>query len=141
MGMTVTGQHLPSVAETASQIWASAPPHPPQSCSRTNNSCGSIMRVALLLLALTAVCNGILPEIVHPGISHILGDYYGQTEQNQLDDEYVEVEQLSEDLQQKTEDALQPVGILLSILSSFQPQHCNKLLFKMLVCIVISEGF
>lgn len=121
----MTGQHLPSVAESASQIWASSP-HPPQSSSRTNISC-SIMRVALLLLALTAVCNGILPEIVHPGISHILGDYYGQTGQNQLDDEYVEVEQQSEDLQQKTEDAVQPVGILLSILNNFLPQHCNKL--------------
>lgn len=119
VGMTMMGQHLPSVAETASQISASSP-HPPQSSSRTHNSC-SIMRVALLFLALTAVCNGILPEIVHPGISHILGDYYGQTEQNQLDDEYVEVEQRSEDLQQKTEDAVQPVGILLSILSNFPP--------------------
>lgn len=85
------------------------------------------MRVALLLLALTAVCSGILPEIVHPGVSHILGDYYGQTEQNQLDDEYVDVEQRSEDLQQKSEDAVQPVGILLSILSNFPPQQCNKL--------------
>lgn len=105
--MTRTGQRLPSVAEAASA------PHPPQSSSaRTDNSC-SIMRVALLLLALTAVCNGILPEIVHPGISHILGDYFGQTGQNQLDDEYVEVEQRSEDLRQKSEDALQLVGILL----------------------------
>lgn len=69
------------------------------------------MRVALLLWALAAVCNGILPEIVHPGVSHILGDYYGQTE---LDDESVEVEQRSED-QQKTEDALRPVGISLYI--------------------------
>lgn len=66
------------------------------------------MRVALLVLALAAVCNGIVPEIVHPGVSHILGDYYGQTE---LDDESVGVEQRSEDPQQKTEDALRPVGI------------------------------
>lgn len=84
------------------------------------------MRVALLLLALTAVCSGILPEIVHPGVSHILGDYYGQTGQNQPEDDYVEVEQRSEDLQQKTEDAVQPVGILLSILSPFPPQRCNS---------------
>lgn len=122
----MTGQQLPPVAEAASQTSASSP-HPPQSSSsRTSSSC-SIMRVALLLLALTAVCNGILPEIVHPGISHILGDYYGQTEQNQLDDEYVEVEQRSEDLQQKTEDAVQPVGVLLFILSHFPPQNCHKL--------------
>lgn len=73
------------------------------------------MRVSLLLLALAPVCSGILPEIVHPGVSHILGDYYGQTGQNQLEDDYVEVEQRPEDLQPKTEDALQPVGILLSI--------------------------
>lgn len=74
------------------------------------------MRVALLVLALTAVCNGILPEIVHPGVSHILGDYYGQTGQTELDDESAEVEQQSEDLQQMTEDAVLPVGILLSVL-------------------------
>lgn len=118
------GQHLPSDAESASQMSASSP-HPPQSSIRTNNRCG-IMRVALLLVALPAVCSGILPEIVHPGISHILEDYYGQTGQNQPDDEFVEVEQRSEDLQQKTEDAVQPVGILLSILSNFPSQHYNK---------------
>ncbi|XP_056881013.1 dickkopf-related protein 3a [Takifugu flavidus] len=66
------------------------------------------MRVALLVLALTAVCNGILPEIVHPGVTHILGDYYGQTEQPEPDDESVEVEQRSEDLQPAPEDAVHP---------------------------------
>ncbi|TWW68045.1 hypothetical protein D4764_02G0010860 [Takifugu flavidus] len=74
---------------------------------RRTNSCG-IMRVALLVLALTAVCNGILPEIVHPGVTHILGDYYGQTEQPEPDDESVEVEQRSEDLQPAPEDAVHP---------------------------------
>ncbi|XP_010789821.1 dickkopf-related protein 3a [Notothenia coriiceps] len=61
------------------------------------------MQVALLL-ALTAVCNGILPEIVYSGISHILLDnsVQGGTEQ---DSTFVEVEQLPEDLQHKPEDA------------------------------------
>ncbi|XP_070766688.1 dickkopf-related protein 3a [Enoplosus armatus] len=68
------------------------------------SSSSSMMRVALLVLALTAVCNGILPEIVDSGISHILEDNSapGLTE---LDRMFVEVEQLPEDPQQKTEDA------------------------------------
>ncbi|KAK5873989.1 hypothetical protein PBY51_018980 [Eleginops maclovinus] len=63
-----------------------------------------MMQTALLVLALTAVCNGILPEIVNSGISHILLDnpVQGSTEQ---DSTFVEVEQLPEDLQQKPEDA------------------------------------
>ncbi|XP_041794083.1 dickkopf-related protein 3a [Chelmon rostratus] len=73
--------------------------------SRTSSSSSSsMMRVALLVLALTAVSNGILPEIVDSGISHILEDNseQGQTE---LDRMFVEVEQLPEDPQQKPEDA------------------------------------
>ncbi|KAG8001554.1 Dickkopf-related protein 3 [Nibea albiflora] len=62
------------------------------------------MRVALLVLALTAVCNGILPEIVDSGISHILEDNSEQR-QTELDRMFVEVEQLQEDPQQKPEDA------------------------------------
>ena len=67
------------------------------------------MQVALLVLALTAVCNGILPEIVNSGISHILLDnsVQGGTEQ---DSTFVEVEQLPEDLQHKPEDAFHQVG-------------------------------
>ncbi|XP_049894299.1 dickkopf-related protein 3a [Epinephelus moara] len=61
-------------------------------------------RVALLVLALTAVCNGILPEIVDSGISHILEDNPAQG-QTELDRMFVEVEQLPEDPQQKPEDA------------------------------------
>lgn len=82
------------------------------------------MRVALLVLALAATCNGILPEIVHPGVTHILGDYYGQTEQPELDDESVEVEQRSEDLQPASEDAARPVGIVRSALSYLTTEHC-----------------
>lgn len=82
------------------------------------------MRVALLVLALTAVCDGILPEIVHPGVTHILGDYYGQTGQPELDDESVEVEQRSEDLQPAAEDAARPVGILRSLLSHLTTERC-----------------
>ncbi|KAM9366987.1 dickkopf-related protein 3a [Symphorus nematophorus] len=62
------------------------------------------MRVALLVLALTAVCHGILPEIVDSGITHILEDHADQT-QTELDRMFVEVEQLPEDPQQKPEDA------------------------------------
>ncbi|XP_070691606.1 dickkopf-related protein 3a [Pempheris klunzingeri] len=58
-----------------------------------------MMRVPLLVLALTAVCNGILPEIVDSGISHILEDNSAQ------DRVFVEVEQLPEDPQPKPEDA------------------------------------
>ncbi|XP_037612634.1 dickkopf-related protein 3a [Sebastes umbrosus] len=64
-----------------------------------------MMRVALLVLALTAVCHGILPEIVDSGISHILEEdsFPGQTEPDRV---FVEVEQLQEDPQQKQpEDA------------------------------------
>ncbi|XP_028257142.1 dickkopf-related protein 3a [Parambassis ranga] len=53
---------------------------------------------ALLVCALTAVCNGILPEIVDSGISHILQDNSG------LDRVFVEVEELAEDPQQKLEE-------------------------------------
>lgn len=98
------------------------------------------MRVALLLLALTAVCNGILPEIVHPGVTHILGDYYGQTGQPELDDASVEAEPRSEDLQPGTEDALRPVGILRS-LSHLTTEHCIYLQHRLPVCILITLRF
>ncbi|XP_075878861.1 dickkopf-related protein 3a [Nelusetta ayraudi] len=65
-----------------------------------------MMRVAVLLLAFSAVCYGILPDIVDSGISHILGDDYGQG-RTELDPTYVEVEQLQEDAQKKPEDGLQ----------------------------------
>lgn len=64
------------------------------------------MRVALLLLTISAVCYGILPDIVDSGISHILGDNYGQG-QTEQDPTFVEVEQLQEE---KPEDGIQ-VGI------------------------------
>lgn len=99
------------------------------------------MRVALLVSALTAVCNGILPEIVHPGVTHILGDYYGQTEPPELDDESVEVEQRSEDLQPAAEDAAPPVGILGSLLSHLTTEHCIYLQHRLPVCIMITLSF
>lgn len=113
----------PSAAEAASEFCV-IDTHPPLGvCSRRTDSC-SIMRVVLLVLALTAVCNGILPEIVHPGVTHILGDYYGQTGQPELDDESVEVEQRSEDLQPAAKDAARPVGILRSVPSHLTTEHC-----------------
>jgi len=65
-------------------------------------------RVVLLVLALTAVCHGILPEIVHSDFIHILEDNSaaGRPEL----DRFVEVEQLPEDPQQKPEDAFHEVG-------------------------------
>ncbi|TKS70174.1 Dickkopf-related protein 3 [Collichthys lucidus] len=63
-----------------------------------------MMRVPLLVLALTAVCNGILPEIVDSGIGHMLEDHSEQR-QTELDRMFVEVEQLQEEPQQKPEDA------------------------------------
>ncbi|XP_019954276.1 dickkopf-related protein 3a [Paralichthys olivaceus] len=54
-----------------------------------------MMRISLLVLALTAVCDGILPEIVYSGVDHILEDHSapGQTEQGRA---LVEVEQLQD---------------------------------------------
>ncbi|XP_034536492.1 dickkopf-related protein 3a [Notolabrus celidotus] len=63
-----------------------------------------MMRVALHILALIAVCHGILPEIVNSGINHILEDN-SALGQNELDRMFVEVEQLPGDPQQKPEDA------------------------------------
>nr|XP_046243474.1 dickkopf-related protein 3a [Scatophagus argus] len=63
-----------------------------------------MMRIAPLVLALAAVCNGILPEIVDSGITHILEDNSDQG-QTELGRGFVEVEQLPEDPQQKPEDA------------------------------------
>ncbi|KAM7014729.1 dickkopf-related protein 3a [Tautogolabrus adspersus] len=63
-----------------------------------------MMRVALLVLAHTSVCSGILPEIVNSGISHILEDN-SVLGQNELDRVFVEVEQLPGDPQQKPDDA------------------------------------
>ncbi|XP_039993524.1 dickkopf-related protein 3a isoform X1 [Xiphias gladius] len=63
-----------------------------------------MMRLALLVLALTAACSGILPEIVDSGVSHILEDNSAQR-QTELDRTFVEVEQLPADPQQKPEDA------------------------------------
>lgn len=73
-----------------------------------------MMRVALLVLALTAVCNGILPEIVDSGISHMLEDNSEQR-QTELDRMFVEVEQLQEEPQQKPEDAFHQVGSQLHL--------------------------
>nr|XP_040053393.1 dickkopf-related protein 3a isoform X2 [Gasterosteus aculeatus aculeatus] len=63
-----------------------------------------MMRLALLVGALTAVCHGILPEIVDSGFPHILEDnsVWGQTELDRI----AQVEQLPGDPQQKLEDAL-----------------------------------
>lgn len=80
-----------------------------------------MMRVALLVLALTAVCNGILPEIVDSGISHILEDNSDQR-RAELDLMFVEVEQLPEDPQKKPadEDASHQVGSQLHLYVSIQ---------------------
>lgn len=67
-----------------------------------------MMRVALLVLALTTVCDGIIPEIVYPGVSHILEDNSapGPTE---LGRTFVEVEQLPEGPEQEPDVASHPV--------------------------------
>eukprot|EP00064_Thunnus_orientalis_P002695 superscaffoldBa00000206_g2702 len=69
-----------------------------------------MLRVSLLVLALTAVCNGILPEIVDSGISHILEDNSAQG-QTDLDRMFVEVEQLPEEKQHKTERNNDSAGV------------------------------
>ncbi|XP_037345963.2 dickkopf-related protein 3a [Pungitius pungitius] len=63
-----------------------------------------MMRLTPLVWALTAVCHGILPEIVNSGFPHILEDNSvpGQTELDRI----AQVEQLPEDPLQKLEDAL-----------------------------------
>ncbi|XP_026175969.1 dickkopf-related protein 3a [Mastacembelus armatus] len=86
-----------------------------------------MMRMALLVLALTAGCHAILPEIVDSGINHILeGDSGpGQTE---LDRTFVEVEQLQEDPQQKPEDAFYKENSVTPSLhpTDLPPRHHNE---------------
>lgn len=69
----------------------------------------SMMQVVLLVSALTAVCSGILPEIVDSGIGHFLQDNTDQG-QSELERVFVEVEQLPEDPQQKPGDTFHQVG-------------------------------
>ncbi|XP_038557878.1 dickkopf-related protein 3a [Micropterus salmoides] len=88
----------------------------------------SMMRVALLVLALTAVCSGILPEIVDPGITHILEDNSAQG-QTELDRMFVEVDQLPEDPQQKPEHAFHQKNESISQSphpNSLPPSHHNE---------------
>ncbi|XP_074522119.1 dickkopf-related protein 3a [Halichoeres trimaculatus] len=81
-----------------------------------------MMRVVLHILALTAVCNGILPEIVNSGINHILEDNsaLGQNEQDRM---FVEVEQLPVDPQLKPEDAFHQKNESVSLLSNDLPSR------------------
>uniref|UniRef100_A0A3Q2WTG8 Dickkopf WNT signaling pathway inhibitor 3a n=1 Tax=Haplochromis burtoni TaxID=8153 RepID=A0A3Q2WTG8_HAPBU len=72
----------------------------------------------LLFHLLRAVCNGILPEIVDPGISHILENDSAQG-QAEPDSVFVEVEQLPEDPQQKPEDSFHQVSSQLHLSLSF----------------------
>lgn len=67
-------------------------------------------QVVLLVLALTALCDGILPETVDSGISHMLEDRYPQTGQVEQDGVLVEVQQLPGDSQ--PDDGLHQVGIV-----------------------------
>ncbi|XP_069030235.1 dickkopf-related protein 3a [Embiotoca jacksoni] len=84
-------------------------------------------RAALLVLALTAVCNGILPEIVDSDINHVLQDNSAQ-DQTELDRMFVEVEQLPEDPQKKPEDAFrQTNNNSVSLLpNNPPPSHHNE---------------
>ncbi|XP_040893654.1 dickkopf-related protein 3a [Toxotes jaculatrix] len=87
------------------------------------------MRVALLVLTLTAVCNSIVPEIVDSGITHIVEDNSDQG-QTELDRMFVAVEQLPEDPQQKPEDAFHQKnneGVTLSPNpNNLPPGHHNE---------------
>ncbi|XP_008335238.2 dickkopf-related protein 3a isoform X2 [Cynoglossus semilaevis] len=56
------------------------------------------MRLILLFSAVTAVCHGILPEIINSGISHILEEH-PSAEETELERKFVDVEQLQEDPQ------------------------------------------
>lgn len=86
---------------------------PSSECSSSILS-SSMVPAVLLVLAVTAVCNGILPEIVNPGISHILEDDSAQG-QAEPDSVFVEVEQLPEDPQQKPEDSFHQVSSQLHL--------------------------
>lgn len=86
---------------------------PSSECSSSILS-SSMVPAVLLVLAVTAVCNGILPEIVNPGISHILEDDSAQG-QAEPDSVFVEVEQLPEDHQQKPEDSFHQVSSQLHL--------------------------
>lgn len=88
---------------------------PSSECSSLSSS---MMRVVLLVLAVTAVCDSILPEIVDSGLGHILEDnsVQGQAEPDSV---FVEVEQLPEDPQHQPEDVFhqvrQPVAPLTQL--------------------------
>uniref|UniRef100_A0A3B3CY01 Dickkopf WNT signaling pathway inhibitor 3a n=1 Tax=Oryzias melastigma TaxID=30732 RepID=A0A3B3CY01_ORYME len=71
-----------------------------------SRSIATMMRSALLVLALTAVCSGILPEIVDSGINHIPE---GRAWEERM---FEGVEQPPEDPQLKPEDAAPQVGSL-----------------------------
>lgn len=86
---------------------------PSSECSSSILS-SSMVPAVLLVLAVTAVCNGILPEIVNSGISHILEDDSAQG-QAEPDSVFVEVEQLPEDPQQKPEDSFHQVSSQLHL--------------------------
>lgn len=90
---------------------------PSSECSSSILS-SSMVPAILLVLAVTAVCNGILPEIVDPGISHILENDSAQG-QAEPDSVFVEVEQLPEDPQQKPEDSFHQVSSQLHLSLSF----------------------
>ncbi|XP_068168320.1 dickkopf-related protein 3a [Antennarius striatus] len=78
-------------------------------------------QLALLVLLLTAGCNGILPEIVDSGISYILEDDYtrGRTE--------LEEERPSEEPQETPEDAFKQGNVSLSSHpSDLPPSHHNE---------------
>lgn len=111
----------PAVTETPAVVtlfvFLSITATPSSECSSSILS-SSMVPAILLVLAVTAVCNGILPEIVDPGISHILEDDSAQG-QAEPDSVFVEVEQLPEDPQQKPEDSFHQVSSQLHLSLSF----------------------
>lgn len=111
----------PAVTETSAVVtlfvFLSITATPSSECSSSILS-SSMVPAILLVLAATAVCNGILPEIVDPGISHILEDDSAQG-QAEPDNVFVEVEQLPEDPQQKPEDSFHQVSSQLHLSLSF----------------------
>lgn len=111
----------PAVTETSAVVTLfvllSITATPSSECSSSILS-SSMVPAILLVLAVTAVCNGILPEIVDPGISHILENDSAQG-QAEPDSVFVEVEQLPEDPQQKPEDSFHQVSSQLHLSLSF----------------------
>lgn len=99
--MTLSLREWTSRGDAAPAAPHPPPPHRPSSAASAaavGMMSAITMRLILLFSAVTAVCHGILPEIINSGISHILEEH-PSAEETELERKFVDVEQLQEDPQ------------------------------------------